>query len=236
MKACASCGEDKPPAGFGKDRHRPDGLTTQCKDCRSERQRRRRALGVADGLKPCAIEACEKPSRSRGWCTKHYQRWQNTGDPQGSKPRTPMPRKSEAERFWPKVAVAGPDECWEWTGCRLPRGYGQFNAEVDGEWRKVYAHRWSYEHHVGPIPEGMTIDHQCGNPPCVNPRHLKVATQVDNTMRGSSPAAQNARKTHCVNGHEFAPENTYVWTNGHRTCKACNRERKRKSSKKEVAA
>lgn len=239
MKVCAACGDPKSAEEFAKDRHRPDGRTTQCKRCRNDRQRERRALGLAAGVEPCAVEGCGQPSRSRGWCGKHYQRWQKTGDPRGVIERhQDYARRPEKERFWEKVEVGGPDDCWIWTGSRLPRGYGLFGGWRDGQWVRICAHRWSYEHHVDLIPEGMTIDHiVCNNPPCVNPRHLKVATQIDNSMRGSSPPAENARKTHCANGHEFTPENTYVWTNGHRTCKTCNRERKRKPSReKEVAA
>lgn len=143
------------------------------------------------------------------------------------------------QRFWPKVDVRGADECWLWTANRLPKGYGRFYVGKTSEGKRidVYAHRFSYELNAGPIPDGLTIDHLCNNPSCVNPRHITPASQADNNMRGNSPPARNARKTHCNNGHEFTEENTYVWTDGSRKCRTCNRESKRRQAqlKKEAA-
>ena len=70
----------------------------------------------------------------------------------------------------------------------------------------VLAHRWSYEHHVGPIPEGLTVDHLCRNTSCVNPEHMEVVTREENAYRGS----RNKDKTHCDKGHELTAANVYV--------------------------
>jgi hypothetical protein len=78
-----------------------------------------------------------------------------------------------AERFEKRVAGRSPDECWPWNGGTI---YGRI--WVDG--RSVAVHRWSYEHHHGPIPAGMVVRHACDNPPCVNPAHLLIGTQRDN--------------------------------------------------------
>jgi hypothetical protein len=80
----------------------------------------------------------------------------------------------------------------------------------------------AYELAIGPIPEGLTIDHLCRNRGCVNPAHLEAVTNRTNLLRGDGIAALNARKTHCKRGHEFTPENTYVWREGTRACRACH--------------
>jgi len=112
--------------------------------------------------------------------------------------------------------------CIPWWGPIPPStGYGRVYLS-----RRKYlmAHRVVYESLVGPIPEGMHIDHLCRNPRCVNPQHLAVVTRTENVMRGDSPPAQNARKTHCKHGHLFDLFNTYIDKRGRRACNVC-RER-----------
>lgn len=135
-------------------------------------------------------------------------------------------RKPEAERFWEKVDKSG--DCWEWTAYKL-NGYGRFGvggSHKNGG-RILYAHRWAYEALVAPIPEGLYIDHLCRNRGCVNPDHMEPVTSGENTLRGISRAAVNARKTHCPHGHEYTPENIqYGGRSGReRRCRECNRER-----------
>lgn len=80
-------------------------------------------------------------------------------------------------RFWAKVKKT--KTCWLWTAASS-RGYGQLGINK----KLIYAHRFSYELHRGKIPQGLHIDHLCRVKKCVNPRHLEVVTQRQNTIRG----------------------------------------------------
>lgn len=126
-------------------------------------------------------------------------------------------------RFASKVRVQ-PGGCWEWAGnCHPDSGYGRvwFSKNDDR-----LAHRVCYEWAVGPIPEGLTLDHLCRNRRCVNPSHLEPVTNTENVMRGFSPAAVNARKRTCWRGHPFDETNTYTAASGARHCRECARIRK----------
>lgn len=127
-------------------------------------------------------------------------------------------------RFWSKVDKTG--ECWLWAAGRDKDGYGIFSIAR----RSLRAHRVAYELLVGPIPQGLVIDHLCRNEPCVNPEHLEPVTVRENGMRGDTFQARNAAKTHCIRGHEFTSENTWIDpARGVRKCKACHREQNRPS-------
>ena len=136
-----------------------------------------RAHGTTDGNphKPrqCSIDGCDRKHYGRGWCHKHYGIWLLHGDPQGGKYELLRGVPVE-ERFWHKVDRSG--DCWLWTGVVHRKGYGQFG---DGQ-RIVQAHRFSYELVNGQIPEGMQIDHMCHTRRCVNPEHLRLATNKQN--------------------------------------------------------
>lgn len=84
-------------------------------------------------------------------------------------------------RFWNTVDLNGPihpvyGKCWIWLGGKSRNGYGQFTISNRG----IRAHRYSYELHIGPIPEGLSVLHHCDNPSCVNPKHLFVGSTFDN--------------------------------------------------------
>lgn len=129
--------------------------------------------------------------------------------------------------------------CRIFTGCLLPSGYGLTHTEApDGSLRKAVVHRVVYEHHHGPIPEGLQIDHLCRQRDCHEVTHLEAVTGRENRRRGTNADAQRARhaaRTHCIRGHEFTEANTIVTTkaNGYvvRNCRTCrrraDRERKR---------
>lgn len=136
------------------------------------------------------------------------------------------PERTFAQRFWDKVNKAGPvhptlgTECWLWTACRVKTGYGRFGISKS---TTHLAHRVAYSIAVGPIPDGLTIDHLCRNHSCVNPAHLEPVTLRENTMRGVGFAPKNAAKTACPKGHAYTPENT-MNRNGMRFCRACGRD------------
>lgn len=118
-------------------------------------------------------------------------------------------------------------DCLLWDGALTQDGYGAVYPKARGKWKsRRRVHRVVWVEANGPIPEGMTIDHLCRSRNCINIDHLEVVTKKENTLRGNSPAAQHARKTHCIYGHEYTPENTYT-NRGKRNCKACRRTRDR---------
>lgn len=166
----------------------------------------------------CGVDGCDGVHYGHGWCRKHYIRWKTHGDP-----TVHLPSRSADERFWEKVDVGHPLGCWLWTGASGQWGYGRFNK---GSRTYTASHRYAYEVLIGPIPDGLTLDHLCRNPPCVNPDHLEPVTQRENSLRSESRHAKNARKTRCKRGHPFTSENTYVPPGGRgRNCRECKRLR-----------
>lgn len=131
------------------------------------------------------------------------------------------------ERFNEKYIVDEATGCWLWTAALAAKtGYAKMN--VGG--KATLMHRWSYEHFIGPIPTGLTIDHVrargCRHRHCVNPAHLEAVTQAENNRRASETP------THCPKGHEYTPENSYVGTQNRgrwfrRDCRACHRAQER---------
>lgn len=118
--------------------------------------------------------------------------------------------------------VTKTDACWLWHGWTNKGGYGRsYFPDMHG---LFYVHRVSYEHFVGPIPEGHHIDHLCRVRNCVRPEHLEPVAPAENIRRGLT-GAHHKRKTHCPSGHAYDAENTYVTKNGARKCRACQRAR-----------
>jgi hypothetical protein len=144
----------------------------------------------------------------------HYERWRLHGDVGEAAPKRIQSTDPEV-RIWSNIDVG---DCWEWTGRKNIYGYGRVV--------KAMAHRVVYEALVGPIPEGMTLDHLCRNRACVNPDHLEPTSLKENLLRGEGTGAKNKRKNECVNGHPFNETNTYIYGN-RRQCRVCHKERAR---------
>ena len=115
--------------------------------------------------------------------------------------------------------------CWEWSGGLTVNGYGQITYQGV----HYQFHRFIYEYFYGKIDSNLVIHHKCYNRKCCNPQHLEQTTSKENTLdkSSSSISAVNATKTHCIHGHEYTPENTYLRPNGSRNCKICQRIRER---------
>lgn len=134
----------------------------------------------------CSIESCIRPVKARGWCNSHHLRWQRHGDPLAGGPlRYATPEESFA------VRTKRVGECLIWTGAKIRFGYGTITA---GKRRSYLAHRYAWERINGPIPEGMTIDHICHTPSCVEVSHLRLATRGENNFNLSGPHSGRKHK------------------------------------------
>ena len=147
----------------------------------------------------------------------------------------------QQHNLFKKIEVTG--FCWNWLGPLNDRGYGQFRV---GQ-QMMRCHRVLYEWLVADVPEGLVLDHLCENQKCVNPDHTVPKTQRANVQRGHGITAVNARKTHCLNGHELSGDNLYVKPSGQRICRTCKNNEQQEArrsgrrpwttrKKKEVAA
>lgn len=132
------------------------------------------------------------------------------------------------DRFWSKVDPT-PSGCWIWTAYLNGKGYGKFKWEG----RMAQAHRVSYEVLVGPIPDGMEIDHTCRTRACVNPTHLEVVEHRVNVERAPSAVVwRNRDATHCGCGEPLVTINRH----GKRGCRPCANERNRQYRLRKKAA
>jgi hypothetical protein len=138
-------------------------------------------------------------------------------------PKTPV-----IDRFLAKVSPDPNSGCWLWMASCNQWGYGHFKLTKT---KPIGAHVFAYRHYVGPIPEGLELDHLCRVRCCCNPRHLEAVTHQENCARGVSDEsmrktqAEYAKikklKTHCKRGHEYATHAVISPKNGVRTCRTC---------------
>ena len=169
----------------------------------------------------CLVPDCSKPSRARALCVAHYHRLRRYGDPLGSG----APRFPDLEtRIWSRIDKDGPvpahrpelGPCWIWTGQVNNKGYGLVCARG----RKRAVHVVVYELTIGPVPDGLELDHVCRNTLCCRPGdHTEPVTHAENQRR------MGEALTHCRRaGHAYTPENTYRSPRGERRCRTCARE------------
>lgn len=134
----------------------------------------------------CSLPDCTRSPKARKLCNAHYQRWRRTGDPTLVR-QVQHHGLTADERFWRWVERG--EGCWLWLASTDTKGYGLFGAE--GKLSK--AHRYAYELLVGPIPEGLVLDHLCRVRHCVNPDHLEPVTTYENILRGEGACASRMR-------------------------------------------
>jgi hypothetical protein len=185
----------------------------------------------------CTVDGCDKVVASHGYCSTHWSRIKRNG----TLDVTVLRGVPDIDRYRQKVDERGPDECWPWLGGVNPSGHAVFTWDLPDGTRGQLAHRFGYEHHHGPIPEGQHIDHTCHDPrtcaegtacshrSCQNPAHWAAVAPLANTA--PDRRRTNADRTHCQRGHEFTPENTYTYMRDgkeRRQCRACARDRKAK--------
>ena len=92
-----------------------------------------------------------------------------------------------AERLESQRHIDETTGCWSWTGA----GHGNGYAAITILGRRAYVHRVSHELYIGPIPEGMDVDHLCFNRLCFNPAHLEAVTRAENLRRARARKSQD---------------------------------------------
>lgn len=137
------------------------------------------------------------------------------------------------EQRFTRNITAAPSGCWEWTAGRNREQYGVFTIGHTG---RSLAHRYAWELYRGAIPEGMFVLHNCDNPPCVNPAHLRIGSHEEN-MRDMVERGRHWRmaSTHCDSGHEYTPENT-KFRPDRRVCRECQRAWRRAMYARKLAS
>lgn len=126
-------------------------------------------------MRKCEVPNCENKHLAKGLCRAHYLRMYKKGNLE----LTNLHGFTVFERVI-KKSVQDDNGCLIFGGCKTHQGYGHIKS---GKTMKM-AHRVTFEHHNGPVPEGMELDHLCRNRACVNHEHLEIVTHKENVQRG----------------------------------------------------
>jgi hypothetical protein len=188
-----------------------------------------RGLARLADLRPTIVDwprcpECGKPAarKSRRYCSLGCVRIA-----QGAGRIVRKHKISEQEHeahFWERVRKTSPDQCWEWTGSKNIYGIWCY-WHPDGKWVSIEAHRYLWKIILErEIPPGHNVHHVCESKFCVNPDHLELLTDAEHCRRHKRTdfffnLVEIGQATHCLNGHEFTPENTY-WDRS-RKCRKC---------------
>lgn len=172
----------------------------------------------------CSVEGCDNNRRTNTFCYKHNWAFRKYGDPLGANGYLPR-NATPGEKILMRSYIDPETGCREWEGSHDTQGYGKLR--INGVYRNT--HRIAYEAFVGPIPEGLVLDHLCRNHGCCEVAHLEAVTFRENLLRGEGWAGKNYRKTQCKRGHPYDEKNTGYRNNGTtRWCKACAADQHRR--------
>ena len=186
------------------------------------------AQGIKGTTPECWVGGCVRPMDAQGYCNKHYNRWREWGIPY---------ELTSEDRFWFQLDKSSHIPTWTpflgpcWIR-RTPRTAGQLQKNYSGvtvEGQQLRAFNYVYEYVVGPIPDGLVLDHLCRNPPCVNPGHMEPVPHAENIRRGYEAKAQ----THCKRGHDLSLTSR-ITSSGSRDCVECGKERDADPSRREA--
>jgi hypothetical protein len=179
-----------------------------CPRCKTEKQIREFYLSAGGNPESRCIEC------SRNRSTEYYRAINGL-------------RRSELpwERLEERILYEALTGCWLHVGSDNGNGYQRICIFGEGiESYHDYVHRFSYQYHVGPIPDGLVIDHKCRNRSCANPDHLEAVTSRENNARGESPWAVSTRSGWaCRHGHPLSEKRTLP--NGESRCGVCLQEK-----------